>query len=260
MKHHSSISWLRGVAALLALGFGSSLSSGVLAATTAAVSRPLLTDDFAGVAMTHGSTLNDLVRRLPILSRAHEEDLGGLSAVQEMMLIHERKMRGEGLTPEFQAIFSDNYTAIVTAIVDDRITMSYGRELLDVHRQLLDRAFAWQARPVRDAKYAEIVALAVSEMREELETNVEPLAMVPECVRTPVVKGHLLWVEEMLIASCHCPVLSRGELGALRLAAQRLERFEGYYKRDLCLTRIERENLHGRLIDLNRELIDALRR
>jgi hypothetical protein len=260
MKHLSSFTLFRSAAAIWALGLGSSFSTNVPAAT-AAISSPLQADGFVGVATTQESALNDLVRRLPIISRAYEQDLAGLSAIQEMMLVHERRMRGEGLPTNLQKLFSDSYSAIVTAIVDDRITMCYGRELLDVHRQLLGRAFAWNKTPVKNADYGEVLALAINEMGEELATNAEPLATVPECVRTPAVKGHLLWIEEFFQASgCGRPFISRGRMGNLRLMAQRLERFEGYYKRDLHLTRIERENLHARLIELNRELIDTLRR
>ncbi|MCB1077701.1 MAG: hypothetical protein KDM64_07740 [Verrucomicrobiae bacterium] len=258
MTHSNITSRGRRLVAVTILGVSLSLAP-LGRAAVVSTGSPVDLGGFASVSLTQGATLNDLVRRLPILSRAHEEDLAGLSAVQERMLIHERRMRGEGLPAEYQQLFSDNYTAIVTAIIDDRITMRYGRELLCVHRQLLDRAYGWNETANKDAHYGEVVILALKDLREELDTKAEPLAVVPECVRTPVVKGHLLWIEELLQADCYCRVLSRGELGAQRVMAQRIERFEGYYKRDLHLTRIERENLHERLIDLNRELIDALR-
>lgn len=261
MKTHSTLFFgSSGFAVLAAVGCGllSPVSTGLAASGATATS--LVEEDFSAVVLTEAATLNDLVRRLPILSRAHEEDLAGLSAIQETMLLHERRMRGEGLPGDFPARFSDLYSSIVTAIVDDRVTMAYGRELLTLHRQLIDRACGWQARGARDADYAALILEAIAEVKTELLSQSEPLAVVPDCVRTPVVKGHLLWIEELLVADCHCRVLSRGESGALRLMAQRIERFSGYYKRDLHLTRIERANLHERLIELNRELIDALRR
>ncbi len=239
------------------------LATAALAVSLASASAndplPGAADPFFDVSQSNDSTLNDLIRRLPRLGRGYEESLAGLSAVQEQMIIHERRMRGEGLPESHRPLFAANYQAIVTAIVDDRITMHYGRELLHLHRELLKRAYAWQRRPSPDQEYGEVIILALEEMREELATNAEPLAVVPECVRTPVIKGHQLWIEELLQFGAHCQVLSRGELADLAMKAARLERFEGYYKRDAHLSHHERENLHERLIELNRELIDALR-
>ena len=219
----------------------------------------LSTEPFIGVAHTHDSALNDLIHRLPIISRRQEEELAGLSAVQEQMILHERLMRGEGLPETHREIFSATYDAIVTAIVDDRITMQYGRELLCLHRQLIDRASFWQHAPHPDERYGEVIVLALEEIQDELGVNSEPLSVIPYCVRTPVVKGHLLWVEELMQWGAGCYVLSRGEISRLRLLAARLERFESYYKRDGHLSFRERELLHDRLIDQNRALIDALR-
>ncbi|MCB1062366.1 MAG: hypothetical protein KDN20_05515 [Verrucomicrobiae bacterium] len=243
--------------AALCAGSAILLSSGTSFA--AGSSTSLSSDPFVGVAMTHDSTLNDIVREIPIISWRHKDAIAGLSAIQEQMLLHERKMRGEGLPERHRALFSQNYSTIVTAIVDDRITMCYGRELLDVHRQLLAKAYDWQRRPNPAQEYGDVIILALEELQAELGENSQSLAMVPECVRTPMVKGHQLWVEEMLQFGSHCRSLSRGELGALRLSAARLERFESYYKRDGHLTRIERQNLHERLLDLNQELIEALK-
>lgn len=261
MKTHSiDLKGSSAVAALLAIGMGafSPVTTGHAANATATLSPPEA--ELSGVVVTHAATLNDLLRRLPVLSRAQQEDLAGLSAIQEVMLVHERRMRGEGLDGEFPARFADLYAAIVSALVEDRITMNYGRELLHVHRQLLDRAHAWQAGRSRDSRYRDLILAGLAEVSTELATHAEPLEVVPLCVRTPMVKGHLLWIEELIRADCQCRVLSRGELGSLRMAALRLERFEGYYKRDLHLSRIERENLHERLIALNQDLIDAVRR
>lgn len=216
-------------------------------------------DPFTGVSQSHDSTLNDLLRRLPRLGRGYEESLAGLGAIQEQMLIHERKMRGEGLPDSHRPLFAANYDAILTVVVEDRITMAYGRELLRLHRELLSRAYQWQDSRTRDPEYGNMIILALEELRDEMIANAEPLSVVPDCVRTPMIKGHQLWIEELLYFGYHCRSLSRGELGALRIRAARLERFEGYYKRDGHLSRIERENLHERLIDLNRELVDALR-
>lgn len=217
------------------------------------------TEPFFGVSQSHDSTLNDLLRRLPRLGRGYEESLAGLGAIQEQMLIHERKMRGEGLPESLGRQFAANYEAIVTAVVDDRITMAYGRELLRLHRELLSRVCQWQRRQARDPEYGKAIDLALKEIGEELSAHAEPLSVVPTCVRTPMIKGHQIWVEELLYFGHHCRSLSRGDLGRIRLMAARLERFAGYYKRDGHLTGKERENLHERLIELNRELVDALR-
>ena len=219
----------------------------------------LAQDPFVGVAQTNESALNDLIHRLPIISRRQEEELSGLSAVQEEIILHERLMQGEGLPERHRQFFAANYDAILTAIVDDRITMEYGRSLLCLHRQLIDRAVFWSRTPSPDKRYGDVIIMALEEVQEELGVNSQPLEMVPYCVRTPVVKGHLLWVEELLQWGAGCEVLSRGELGRLRLLSARLERFESYYKRDGHLSFRERELLHERLVDLNRALIDALR-
>lgn len=247
---------------ILTLAVGTMLTAAVSVFSSASAQPlPALNEPaFDGVVATHDSSLNDLLRRLPAYSRMRERELAALSAIQERMLVHERRMRGEGLPEVFRTQFSRNYTDIVSAIVDDRITMRYGRELLDVHRQLLDRAWTWNGRPARDAEYGKVIGLALDELRDELAGNAEPQAVVPECVRTPVVKGHQLWIEELVQSGATCHTLHLGEIGALRLMAHRIERFEGYYKRDGHLTLYERENLHERLIDLNRELIDALSR
>lgn len=216
-------------------------------------------DPFFDVSQSNTSSLNDLLRRMPRYGRGYEDSLAGLSAIQEQMLIHERRMRGEGLPESHRPLFAANYQAIVSAIVDDRITMHYGRELLRLHRELLIRAYQWQNRLNRDQEYGDVIVLALEEVREELAGNAEPLSVVPECVRTPVLKGHQLWIEELLQFGDHCRSLSRGELAGLALKAAQLERYEGYYKRDNHLTCRERENLHERLIELNRELVDALR-
>ncbi|MCB1229092.1 MAG: hypothetical protein KDN19_02435 [Verrucomicrobiae bacterium] len=245
----------------------SSLSLLILLAVTAlspsflrAADRPdLVANPFFEVSQSNESSLNDAIRYLPRLGRGYEDALPELSALQEHLLVHERKMRGEGLPESHRRQFAANYQAIVTAIVDDRITMAYGRELLDVHRQLLDKAYAWQRRLNPDPHYGEVIILGLEEIRDELVNNAEPLAVVPECVRTPIIKGHLLWIEELIHSSCHCRALNAGELNRLRIKAARLERFEFAYKRNGHLTCVEREQLHERLLDLNRELFDSLR-
>ena len=257
-RFSSLFALIRGTAVPGLLAGLMAIPSGVQAAD--AIETGLSHDPFIGVAQTHDSALNDLIHRLPIISRRQEEELSGLSAVQEQMILHERLMRGEGLPERHRQLFAANYDAIVTAVVDDRITMEYGRSLLCLHRQLIDRAAFWSRTPNPDKMYGDVIILALEEMQEELGVNSEPLEMVPFCVRTPVVKGHLLWVEELVQWGAGCYVISRGELSRLRLLAARLERFESYYKRDGHLSFRERELLHDRLVDLNRALIDAVRR
>lgn len=217
-------------------------------------------DDFISVARTLEASLNDLVRGLPLGSPGQERALAGLSALQEGMLVHERRMRGEGLPEPQQAWLASNYGAIITAIVDDRITLAYGRELLCVHRRLLDLTWCWALAPQPDEERGELLVAGMQELRQELEDSAQGLGMVPLAVRTPAIKGHQLWIEELMHWARGCRVLSAGDLGRLQILAARLERFESYYKRDGFLTRQERENLHSRLIEMNRELVAALRR
>jgi hypothetical protein len=110
------------------------------------------------VSRTNENTLNDLIRELPAISPSWEDQLRKLSAIQEQLYLHERKMRGEGLPFEMAAMFSANYSAILTALVEDRITAEYGREMLSIHRQMLERTRDWLTKKVRDENYPDDLA------------------------------------------------------------------------------------------------------
>ncbi len=208
--------------------------------------------------LTNQLTLNDLIRELPVLSRQKEKSLAEQGAVQELVLLHERKMRGEGLPDLYQAAFSANYSTILEALIDGRIDEASGRQLLQAHRLLLDSVTCWQAKPNRDEAEGEDLLRRLSLTTQQLVDLDKEMGPVPIEVQTPLINGHQAWIEELLVWGCHCRFLSRGEIGHLRVLASRLERFEGYYKKDGRLTMSERERLHERLIELHRDLIAAV--
>ncbi len=210
------------------------------------------------VARTQENTLNDLIRELPLLSYSREAELRRLSAIQELLYLHELKMRGEGLPPELAAAFSSNYSAIIAALVDDRINDEFGRELLSIHRQLLERTHHWLVKPVPDEHFGGEVIENIRYFQADLEAKASPRLEVPASVRTPVINGYQVWVGELLAWGCECGNLSPGDLGRIRVKADELERFEGYYKKDGVLQPYEREQLHGRFLKLTRETIDLL--
>ncbi|MEX2578932.1 MAG: hypothetical protein WD342_07730 [Verrucomicrobiales bacterium] len=219
-------------------------------------------NSLSGVADTHANTLNNLIRRLPALSLSYEDDLEKLSAIQEQLVLHELRMRGEGLPSHIGAAFSVHYSAILSALVDDRITEDYGRELLSIHRQLLDRTYDWIRKPeqLRDEDFGVEVVDNLNHFLSELQEKAAPLAEVPHSVRTPVINGYQAWVGELLAWGEYCCGLNPGELSGISHALAELERFEGYYKEDGVLANYERENLHGRFIKMTRKTIDILRR
>lgn len=212
------------------------------------------------IARTNQPTLNDLIRPIPIRSWRMEEQLASLSAIQEQVVLHERKMRGEGLPPVQRAHFSANYSSILNALIDDRITEQYGRDLLDVHRQLVCKARAWSSQPHPEEQYGRMLIEGLKELAAELSRNAEPLSVIPDTVRTPMINGNQLWIEELLIWGSHCNRLSPGDLGRLGVRLSRLEQDERNFKRDGYLSERERERLHARLIDLQRILTEELGR
>lgn len=212
------------------------------------------------MAFTHEPTLNDLIRRIPVNSLLAEKGLAELSAIQELLLVHESKMRGEGLPPLQRAHFAANYAAILSALIEERITEEFGREQLDIHRRLLDLAYEWASMKQPDPEYGELLIEGLKETAEDLRKGAEPLSAIPDSVRTPLINGHQIWVEELLVWGCHFRNLTAGDRSRLSLMLSRLQRFERYYKKDLRLTEWERESLHRRLIELNREVIKSLER
>ncbi len=206
---------------------------------------------------THHGTLNDLIRRLPLQSHLRDRELAGLGAAQELAVLHERQMSGEGLPTALAVTFSGNYAAILSALVDERISRSFGRGLLDTHRELLVDASRWATLVNADPVYGENLVESLLEQRALLEQRSIPLLEIPIAARTPILNGHRVWIVELLIWGGQCHYVNRGELRRIALLAQRLERFEGYYKRDGFLSERERSQLHERLIELQRETIDA---
>ena len=211
-------------------------------------------------ASTNGNTLNDLIRRLPVLSTTREAELRKLSSIQEMLFLHELRMRGEGLPAEVAVALSTNYGAIISALVEDRITEDFGREMLHIHRQIVDRMHAWTGKKIRDENFPVEVVQNLHFFLAQLKENALPLSEVSPSLRTPVVNGYQVWVGELLAWGCHCGVLSPGEIGHIQVKADELERFEGYYKADGVMQEYERELLHGRFLKLTRETIEIIAR
>jgi hypothetical protein len=181
-----------------------------------------------------------------------------LSSVQEQVILYERRMRGSDLPEIFQAHLSGNYTAILNALIEDRITEEYGRYLLDIHRQLVDLAYQWASRRNPDEFYGKMLIEGVREISTELVDRSARLSEVPDGLRTPVLNGHQVWIEELMHWGGGCRRLSLGDLGRLEVHAERLERAERLAKQDGYLTKRERERLHGRMIDLQRLVIEVL--
>jgi len=221
---------------------------------------PLRADPVGDIARTRDNTLNDLVRRLPILSLSREEELRKLSAIQELLVLFEKEMRGEGLPPELAAAFSRHYSAIIEALVDDRIDEPYGRDLLSVHRQLLGRTREWFEKPVRlrEESFDEQVLRNIEYFLDELERESLAIHEVPRAIRTPVINGYQVWVGELLAWGRRGNELSRGDATRIESTLADLERFECDYKEDDVLKFYEREQLHERLIELTRKTIDRI--
>lgn len=208
----------------------------------------------------NANTLNDLIREVPAISPSWEKQLRKLSAIQEQLYLHERKMRGEALPTEVAAMFSENYSVILTALVEDRISAEFGREMLSIHRQMLERARVWLSKKVRDENYPNDLAEEIASLRGELDRHAVALADVPDNLRTPLINGYQVWVGELLSWSEKTGGLNAGEISRIQVKADDLERFEGYFKNDGILQPFEREQLHGRFIQLARETIETIAR
>lgn len=212
------------------------------------------------VSQTNENVLNDLLRDIPFLSTSWARQIRRLSSIQEQLHLHERRMRGEGLPSEMAAIFSENYSAILTALVQDRITEEYGRELLSVHRQLIDHTRVWLGKRVRDEGYPAQLEANVAYFRSELERYTIPLEDVPDQLRTPVINGYQVWAGELLYWAGSSGEMASGEVNHLRVKLDELERFERLYKEDGTLQPYEREILHERFVKLTRETIQRVLR
>jgi hypothetical protein len=221
---------------------------------------PLAADSPVSVARTHENTLNDFIREIPLVAGSWEDQVRRLSSVQEQLYLHELKMRGEGLPLEMAVMFSSNYTSILTALVQDRITEEYGRELLSIHRQLLERTRVWLGQSRRDESFPEDLARNVEHFRSELDRCAIPLSDVPDEVRTPVINGYQAWIGELLAWGESSGRLSSGDRSRIKTKLDELERFEGYYKADGNLQPFERDQLHGRFLKITQELIVVVSR
>lgn len=220
----------------------------------------LRADPFVEVATTNENTLNDLFHRVPAFSPIYDKPQRRISALQEQLYLFERKMRGEGLPADLESHFSRNYGAILNALVDDRISEEQGRELLSIHRQLIDHTHVWLTKRVRNENYPAELALNLDYFNEELERSAIPLFEVASDVRTPVINGYQAWVGELLALGECSGILAPGDLDRIRVKADELERFECYYKADGVLQNYERELLHERFIHLTRETIEVVSR
>jgi hypothetical protein len=212
------------------------------------------------VSQTNGNVLNDLLREIPFLATSWDRQIRRLSSVQEQLHLHELRMRGEGLPAEMAALFSENYSSILTALVQDRITEEYGRELLSVHRQLIDHTRSWLGKRVRDEGYPEQLRANVAYFRSELDRYTIPLEDVPAQLRTPVINGYQIWAGELLYWAENSGELASGEVSRLRTKLDALERFERFYKEDGVLAPNERELLHGRFVKLTQDTIQTVLR
>lgn len=218
----------------------------------------LRAEDLWTISRTNGNTLNDLVRKLPILSPSWERQLRQLSSIQEQLYLFEREMRGEELAQPLGEAFSIHYSAIVDAMSDDRISEDYGRDLLSVHRQLLVRTQEWNRKRVRDEAFAGEFINNLYFFLTELKENSLPPAEVRSSLRTPVVNGYRVWLGELIAWGGEGGRLSPGARGRLRRKLEELERFEFFCKRDGILNAVERELLHAWFLEVKRDTIDIL--
>ena len=212
------------------------------------------------VATTNHRSLNDLIRRVPITSHSRERELRELSAIQELLLIHEQRMRGAGLPPVMSGAFAINYSAIISALVNDEISEDYGRDLLSLHRQMLERSYQWASSRNRDPNFPEELVNNILHFQEELAERKTPVFKVPESARTPLINGYQVWVGELLAWGCECGGLTPGQRSRIQVSLDHLERFECLYKKDGKLMPNERADLHGRLLKLTRKTIEQLSR
>lgn len=212
------------------------------------------------VATTNHPSLNDLIRRIPLTSRSRERQCREFSAIQEMLLVHEQRMRGAGLPPVMEGAFAINYSAIIKALVNDEISDDYGRDLLSLHRQMLKRSYQWAARRNRDPNFPEEVVNNIYHFQEEMAERKKPVYTVHPSLRTPLINGYQVWVGELLAWGCEDGGLTPGQRSRIQVSLDQLEYFECLYKRDGRLMPNERANLHERLLTLTRRTIEQLSR
>lgn len=220
---------------------------------------------FAGLARTDRNTLNDLLEDLPIYSLNREKQIRRLSATQEQLVVFEERMRGKGFPQPLRGAFSIYYSAVLDALVEGRICEEEGREYLSIHRQLLERTELWLTKRVRDEEFDDEVIRNLHYFLTEMEEAALPAHLVAPGLRTPVLNGYQAWVGELLAWGDYCRIanpgrdrLNPGQYRRIEVALQNLERFEKLYKRDGLLMQVERDDLHKRLVELARTVIEEL--
>lgn len=232
----------------------------------AAILTPLLVlpvlglqaNPFLEIARTDRNTLNDLLEEVPLYSRQREMQIRRLSSVQEQLVVFEEEMRGEELPEPLSSAFSIYYSAVMAALVDDRISEEEGRDALFIHRQLLDRTHLWMNKRIRDEDFPQKVIQNLHFFLTELEDSATPRNRVSPEIRTPVINGYQFWVGELLAWGERCGHLNPGQLSRIAVSMGNLERIECLYKRDGVLYRHERDDLHRRFIDLTRLTIELV--
>ena len=213
---------------------------------------------FSEVAYTNENSLNDLIGRVAFLPLPDGKDLRRLSAIQEQLVLYERDMRGEGLPEGLAKAFSIHYSAVIAALVDDRIDDEYGRDLLSVHRQLLARTRQWACHPGRDEDFAkEVVKNLLYFVRELDEESLEPHE-VPPGIRTPVINGYQVWLGELLAWGCETGAILAYDARVLQVKLDVLEQRECAFKRDGVLYPRELDLLHERFLELTQETIERV--
>lgn len=221
---------------------------------------PVLASPPHELARTQVSSLNDLLRELPTFSGSWEKQIRRLSACQEQLYLHERRMRGEGLPFELAGAFSANYSAILSALVDDRLSETEGRELLSIHRQILARTHLWTTKRVRNENFPAEVVENLEYFLSELHQRANSPEAAPDSIRTPAINGYQAWIGELIAFGEETGEIAPGRLSRIRVKLDELERFEGYYKADGVLHPYERRLLHERFLAFTRDTVETLAR
>ncbi|MDF1861387.1 MAG: hypothetical protein P1U87_14320 [Verrucomicrobiales bacterium] len=209
---------------------------------------------------TQRNTLNDLLGRVTYIPVPSQRDLIVLSRIQEELVVFEKQMNGEGLPSPLKEAFSINYRAIRTSLVEDRISDDYGRDLLSVHRQLLDRTHAWLRQRNPNPEFGtEMIQNLYHFVSELQEKAIDPAAVNPS-IQTPVINGYQVWLGELVAWACECNGLNAGLVSRLRVQIRNLEHFECLYKSDGVLYPNERDHLHKQFLKVTEETFRIIRR
>lgn len=209
---------------------------------------------------TTRNTLNDLLGRVTYLPVPPEDELVALSRIQEELVVFEKRMHGDGLPPIFAKAFSLHYGEIRDALIEDRIDEDYGRDLLSIHRQLLDRTHRWLASPHPDPAFGEEMLENLVFFAKELRANSVVIDDHGTGYATPMVNGYQLWLNELIAWASECHGLNAGLISRLSVQLRNLEYYEAIYKRDGIVYPNEHEHLHERFLDVARETFAILGR